>query len=225
ALPPPVAMGRDGRKMAKRRRRNPAESADVPRPLRTHGFPHGDERVRAVADANVMVARVCLLCYVAAARGILFIVEQPVGSRLELHKWFQKLSRDLTLWRHTIHMHHFGGASDKPTWLYCNERLIEDLSKYSLRSFVDESPATPLVHTWYDKSGRRRIAGNSNLKKSQAYPTGFGRAVACLYQEHSHFLREKAAQTELRGLGLHAGGAPPGAPDCCGVADCLHAYR
>ena len=86
--------------------------------------------MQAVADANVMVARVCLLCYVAAARGALFIIEQPVGSRLELHMWFQKLSRDLNLWRHTIHMHHFGDQSDKPTWLYCNERLIESISQW-----------------------------------------------------------------------------------------------
>ena len=46
------------------------------------------------------------------------------------------------------------------------------------------NPGLNLVDKYEDSSGKRRVVGNSNLKKSQSYPMQFGRAVAALYAKH-----------------------------------------
>ena len=47
------------------------------------GMPLGFERHRFVWEANKMVARVILALYVCIAKGIIYTLEQPMGSTLE----------------------------------------------------------------------------------------------------------------------------------------------
>ena len=48
-----------------------------------------------VADANKMVARLCLQLYIASARGVVWILEQPASSLLYCHPDFARLANDV----------------------------------------------------------------------------------------------------------------------------------
>ena len=58
--------------------------------------------------------------WMAAARGLMFIVEQPKGSLLEHHPRWQQLARVVCVFRHYVAMSSFGSHSEKGTWLYSN---------------------------------------------------------------------------------------------------------
>lgn len=65
-----------------------------------------------------MAARVAILLYLAAARGVWFVFEQPHGSLFEHHPRMQELFGILNIHRKFIRMLDFGGPTEKPTWLY-----------------------------------------------------------------------------------------------------------
>ena len=65
-----------------------------------------------------MAVRVAIVLYLAAARGIWFVFEQPHGSLFEQHPRLQELFGVLHVHRKFIRMIDFGGPTEKPTWLY-----------------------------------------------------------------------------------------------------------
>ena len=78
----------------------------------------GDTSVRCVAEGNCMAARCALLCFLALARGIWVVMEQPRGSLLEHHPSMQLLFKICQFWRKSIKMGDFAAPSQKDTWLY-----------------------------------------------------------------------------------------------------------
>ena len=56
---------------------------------RSKGSPLGWQQYASVSDANIMVARVCVLLAIAAARRLWWVLEQPTNSLLEHHPVFQ----------------------------------------------------------------------------------------------------------------------------------------
>lgn len=87
--------------------------------LRSKSKPLGRKDSKKVCEGNVMTARVMILCILAAARGIWWILEQPCTSIMELHPSFQRTLKVLApVQRLRIAMSDFGGDSKKPTYLY-----------------------------------------------------------------------------------------------------------
>lgn len=58
-------------------------------------------------EANKMVSRVLLLCWLCAALGVCFIIEQPSGSWMEKHPRFQEFVKEHGLKRQYIEMKDF----------------------------------------------------------------------------------------------------------------------
>jgi len=85
----------------------------------------------------------------------------------------------------------YGGRSLKPTWLYSNYEWVTGIDRYATQTKAEalRTPNLELVKKYVDGSGRVRIVGNGNLKGSQAYPRGFGEAIALLHHEHEPELR------------------------------------
>ena len=163
---------------------------------RSQARPHGDEEREQVRLANCMVARCCLLMYVSTARGLLHVLEQPIGSLMEKHAQFQIMAQRVQIWKKSVHMSHYGAGTSKPTWLYANDSVVDDIDlsawKAPLKKTLD------MVKVTYSADGKKQISAGADLKASQAYPWGFGRAVASLYTRHSEYLRLKAdAMLEL----------------------------
>lgn len=90
---------------------------------RTATSPLGDPSVNCVAEGNMMVARVALLCFLALARGIWVVIEQPKGSLLEAHPCMQALFKICLFWRKKVSMKDFGTPTKKDTWLYSSPGL------------------------------------------------------------------------------------------------------
>lgn len=78
----------------------------------------GDTSARCVSEGNCMAARCALLCFLALARGIWVVMEQPRGSLLEHHPAMQLLLKLCQFWRKSIKMGDFAAPSQKDTWLY-----------------------------------------------------------------------------------------------------------
>lgn len=169
---------------------------------RSQANPHGDLSVAQVRQANCMVARVCFLAYLATARGVAFILEQPAGSLLEKHEAVQSMVNQFAVVRKHVMMAHFGALTPKPTWLYSNEAFLDEID-----AFVPKAACVrklEMVKVSMNSQGRRIVSGGSDLKKSQAYPIGFGVAVRRLYAEHAAYLQRKGEAMLELGLGLSA---------------------
>ncbi|CAE7244498.1 unnamed protein product [Symbiodinium sp. CCMP2592] len=93
----------------------------------------GNPSAPSVQQGNLMAARTAILLYLAAARGVWFVLEQPSGSLFQEHPRIQQLLRILKLRKKLIHMLDFGGFSSKPTWLYSSPAT----SYLSINSFGD----------------------------------------------------------------------------------------
>ena len=84
---------------------------------RSAGWPAGFDN-STCRNANVMVARACLMIAICCAKQVWWLLEQPSGSLLELHPRFQELAAMLQIFRKFIQMGRFGAGSKKGTWLY-----------------------------------------------------------------------------------------------------------
>ena len=78
--------------------------------------------VPSVRAANLMVGRVCVLLYLLQAKGVFWMLEQPVGSLLERHPAFQRIMGlpGCQMRRISTAMSWFGAPARKPTWVYAS---------------------------------------------------------------------------------------------------------
>lgn len=87
--------------------------------LRSNSRPLGRTDSQKVHDGNIMTSRCMILCILAAAKGVWWLVEQPATSIMELHPSFQIALKLLApIRRLRVLMSDFGGSSKKPTYLY-----------------------------------------------------------------------------------------------------------
>lgn len=154
---------------------------------RTRARPMGDLRLPWVRDANRMVSRVVLILYILSARRVLWILEQPSSSMLQYHVRFQEFMKKVQLYRVFTHLGAFAGAQTrKPTWLYSQHQHVGNLA----RKVAPGSFSLALVK----RGANGAVTGNENLKGSQAYPEGFGKAI---YDMHA-YSRERLADDAKR---------------------------
>ena len=103
---------------------------------------------------------------------------------MEYHPRFAQLIEAKSIHRVQIEMGRFGGNSMKPSWLYSGHQFISELRDYQDKYGSSRGPKRVLVNHSVGADGRRNVTGNNNLKQSQAYPVGFGRALADLFTAH-----------------------------------------
>jgi len=157
---------------------------------RSLACPYGNAAVQSVQEGNTMVARCVLLLLLLASRGCWWVLEQPQGSLMQEHPALQHLMSVMTVYRHCIQMCHYGASSKKRTWLYSNARWICDVDLY--KTCIQPRCPTQLVTTSINKAGKVTTTGNADLKASQHYPVGFGRAICNIYMDHCGQLKETA---------------------------------
>eukprot|EP00969_Alexandrium_andersonii_P330066 14586647-Alexandrium_andersonii.AAC.1 len=80
-----------------------------------------------------------------------------------------------------------GGGSKKPHWLYCSHPWIAEVDALAHRGLDAEAPRKMVVKRIVD--GRAKVTGGPDLKRSQAYPDSFGRALATVLDRHAQELR------------------------------------
>lgn len=91
-----------------------------------------------------------------------------------MHPAFQEYLSLVDCWRAHINMSTYGGPTQKPTWLYSNRPMIDELHLYRpLRLGDTNNNEVEMVVHYTDSSGKARIKGGKHLKQSQSYPRGF----------------------------------------------------
>ncbi len=113
-----------------------------------------------------------------SALGLWFTVEQPDSSTLEYVPRFQQVARNIKLYMVTFKMWDFGGPTAKGTIIYSNRSWIREA--LSSRRIRGDAQSVKLC-SYRDSDFGKLFTATSDLKKSQAYPRGFGQSLAALF--------------------------------------------
>eukprot|EP00959_Pyramimonas_sp_CCMP1952_P319869 6693246-Pyramimonas_sp.AAC.1 len=144
------------------------------------------KKTEKVRQANEQASRCVLLLLVGMLlHNIRFMAEQPVSSLMSKHhRWVQFFEglqgrlHEVNVW-----MQPFGADTPKRTWLASNCLDVHKLALPWDRS--REASTVQTTHTSISSvSGKAQVTGTSALKKTQAYPAEFGKAVALAYHGH-----------------------------------------
>ena len=164
----------------------------------------------------MIIVRVLLRQCIAAAKGVVSFLEQPKGSLMAMHPRFLQFMGSIPLWRMSLNMQDYGGETVKPTWLYCSDEFVGELTSY--RRATPPSPSRrEMVKKYVDADGRTRVAGGRDLKASQSCPCGFGYAIEMLLRRHAVRISENALlaqrardlQADVQNLGMDPYAALP----------------
>lgn len=90
--------------------------------------PLGRPDSEAVRAGNVLATRALILCLLAGAKAIWWVLEQPQSSCMHLLPCFQDVLRMVSVQRLRINMSNFGGPTRKGTYLYSSS--LSDLQRY-----------------------------------------------------------------------------------------------
>ena len=96
---------------------------------RSSSDPMGDNSSAVVRHANCMVARCCIIIYLAAARLVTTMVEQPASSLMEKHDRMQTLMSKLSWRKVRTYMGSFGGETMKATMMYGGMKWLTQLAR------------------------------------------------------------------------------------------------
>jgi hypothetical protein len=91
----------------------------------------------------------------------------------------------------------FGASTPKATRLYSNADFAVSLLKWPLKRDAFNNQSDVCRDRYIDKSGKRRMHGGKGLKQTQAYPPGFGDAVASSYLGCKHLFGPPSAWVDL----------------------------
>lgn len=150
--------------------------------LRNQMFPLGDLSKLSVQNGNLLACRSILLCWIMAALGHVFLLEQPCGSHFRSFPHWRYFCKYICrVWRQKVWMRHWGADSCKPTLLWSNSHFVQQLSLGKLTK-EEKSGTVPLAKQYVDSNGVKRCHGvKRRLIKSQVYTKAFGRRIASLF--------------------------------------------
>jgi hypothetical protein len=114
------------------------------------------------------VSRLVLLLFLYTSFHVWWVVEQPQNSLLEAHPKFAMLCRMFRIFKVRVRMGEFGGDTEKPTWLYSNMQIVEEIGAHKTRTWDRSMTNTHLVNYYVDAAGKKCCTGNKDLKSSQA---------------------------------------------------------
>ena len=101
---------------------------------------------------------------------------------MHLYPRFQYVIARLPIRVVKTHLGYYLGESAKLIDLYSNCGCVKDVLMFKLRNYLPTSSGVVKAHTGVD--GRRQVSGDVGLKGTQAYPQGFGNAVALMYDRN-----------------------------------------
>ncbi len=154
--------------------------------------PLGNVWSSTVRSANCLVARTVLLCMLLTCRGVFWVLEQPNGSLMQHHPYFQWMLSMIRVYRHAISMREYGAPSAKPTWLYSAHACVADVDRYACATRAVDDVA--LVTKYTDRAGKVRCSGGPRLKASQSYPAQFGQAICETYMQNAWAIKAAARE-------------------------------
>ena len=89
---------------------------------------------------NLIANRTLILLYVCAALQIWWLLEQPKGSLMQELPSFRMFMKQVRMYRHYMCMEHYGGATQKPTWLYSGiHDCVEQLQSFFVSPYFVEA--------------------------------------------------------------------------------------
>ena len=118
-------------------------------------------------------------------------------------RWQEMYLNGVEVWCTRLFMSDYGGESAKPSLLYSPVPWLDDIHRYRQRTThgrIESQIQTTVRH--HSKDGKRTCSGGKDLKATQAYPVGFGRA---LFRTHMrHRMQGYAAALEFRAAAIDA---------------------
>ncbi len=66
----------------------------------------------------MLAVRTLIILMICQSLSIMWLLEQPKGSMMEIHPLFREFMAKIPTWKHFIAMKDYGAPSQKPTWLY-----------------------------------------------------------------------------------------------------------
>jgi hypothetical protein len=99
-----------------------------------------------------MAARVMLLVYALASRGIMVVLEQPTSSLFQMIPRFQHMLARLTIYRAQVCLGYYHGSSKKPVYLYSTRSCIHDVHEFATTKRLPKSNDLVTRVTRYDGS-------------------------------------------------------------------------
>ena len=97
----------------------------------------------------------------------------------------------------------YGGNTDKPTWIYCNYDILDEIDNYKTQPGPGYG-TTSLVARYLNNDGVTKFCGNKQLKSSQEYTADFAMAVKKLVTKnevkvrmHREALRKASRHTKM----------------------------
>ena len=142
---------------------------------RSAAEPLGDRGHAFTEHGNVMVARVAILMLIGWSKGALLLLEQPSSSLMILHPRMQQVAQVAKAKLISTCMLPFGSPTEKRTILLSDAPWVDGLKRKGQKGNSEFSLAT---------NDNGKVTGNrTRLKESQAYPAGFGKAVAELHRQ------------------------------------------
>ncbi|CAK8988137.1 unnamed protein product [Durusdinium trenchii] len=138
--------------------------------------------------ANLMTARLALLCLLTVALNGTFVIEQPISSLIMHHPRMQCLHASFEIYRCGFWMWWYGARTPKRTVLWSSSRAVGQFWTRRLQRVkveqaraLDPNPPQP-VKKYKDSEGKPRYHGTADLTKTEHYPKGFGKKIASLLQ-------------------------------------------
>ena len=154
---------------------------------RSLGRPLGNEELKYIRQANIMVSRCCFIIEVCAALVIMWMLEHPASSILFAHPRMQSLIARGLMYQISFEMDDFGALSAKPTKLYASHAFFNELPLHLPEGYrhPEFRAGNALCTQHIDLDGTVRTTGDpEELKRSQSYAAGFARALARVVLDH-----------------------------------------
>ena len=147
---------------------------------RTVAYPLGFQDRYLVNAANIQVARCVMLIELLMVRAIHWVLEQPMSSWLFRHPLFQRMLRrhEGKVFQFSFNMGILGAPTGKPTTLFTNFKFVEKVLEYAYARKAPDAMQATFVRLWDEDRAKYAVTGNPQaLKRTQAYPCGYGRAM------------------------------------------------
>ena len=157
--------------------------------------PLGRQDLPSVKEANMLVARVVALLFILGLGATWWTLEQPRNSLMTEHPCMRQFFKLHEVWKVSMNMGQFGAPTLKPSWLFSNLPIIDQIH---LHKGVFKENYHPLVWTSKGPDGRKQVTGlTKDLKASQAYPPKFGRAMNAIFKNNKAAIAQAGKDKDM----------------------------
>ena len=149
---------------------------------RSFAKPLGRQSLPSVKEGNMLVARTVALLFILQLGATWWALEQPRSSLMTEHPCMRQFFRLQEVWTISLNMGEFGAPTLKPSWLFSNLAIIDELHLH--KGVFNKEKDNSLVVLAKGADGSQKVTGRTkDLKASQAYPPKFGRAMNAIFKK------------------------------------------